>query len=516
MQRFIARHAEAILGVVSGFDRLVFRGTLRRIAFSEGLAKFLNWQGIRLKDFKTFAETVTAQVKGACEGEAKRLKRPIVYLASSRTDKERVALEIAERDGISSGLVAVITCVEPCLSFDVYRNRDAKRLELVSRVRKCLHIYHYWLDARFGLMNLRIQTWLPLNVQVCLNGREWLARELDRRGVGYERRDNCFTWLEHVAAGDKLLRRQVRIDWVAVLDRLVRRLNPAHSRLFRDASLDYYWSVYQSEWATDIMFRTAARLQAIYRPLVLHGITSFASADVMRFLGRRVRSDFSGEVVSSFKDRAEGTRVKHSVGQNSVKVYDKQGSVLRVETTINEPQDLRVFRPKEGDRNGPRAWRQMRKGVADLPRRTQLSQACNERYLDALAAVDTAAPFGKVIIPLTRPVTWRGRRFRGLHPFSELDSSLLNAVARGNFHLKGFRNRDLQPLLYPRTAVDDAERRRRSARVSRLIRLLRAHGLIRKMSSSHRYVLTRTGHDLIPILATLQNTSLQQLQGLAA
>jgi hypothetical protein len=120
----------------------------------------------------------------ACSlAQARKLGRQVVYLASNQVNKETLARQICAREQISQGPVCVITCVEPCSSFEVYRNRLAKKLELVPRLRKCLFLYHYGIHPRFGFMNARIQTWFPFPTQICLNGREWLARQMDARGL---------------------------------------------------------------------------------------------------------------------------------------------------------------------------------------------------------------------------------------------------------------------------------------------------------------------------------------------
>ena len=248
---------------------------------------------------------------------------------------------------------------------------------------------------------------------------------------------------------------------------------------------------------------------------MLHGITTFGSADVLRFLGRRVRADFSGQIVSDFKERVEGVRIKHRVDGNSLKGYDKW-SIFRVETTTNQPDAFKVFRPKEGGSEDECAWRTMRKGIADLYRRAQVSQACNERYLDALSAVDTSTPLGQLVKGICQPTMWKGKRARALRPWADEDMPVFQAVARGEFHLRGFRNRDLAALLGAPAETDPPSRRRHSARLTRKIRLLRAHGLIRKLGTSHRYVLTAKGHDIIPAILTAQRVSLQQLQKVAA
>ena len=512
MKRFIARHAEKIIGVLSGFDRLVFRGTLRKIAFVSGLMGFLWKRQVLLKDFGAWAQTLTKRLIETSRAEAERLGRPIVYLQSSRTDKEAEARKIAARDSVTDGLIAVLECVESFQGFEIYRNRDAKKLQLVPRIRKCKVLYHYFIDPIFGFMNARIQTWLPFNIQICINGREWLACQMNSAGIRYTRRDNCFTKIDNVQRAQDLLDGQLRLPWPSHLQRIARILNPAHGEMFQDAGFDYYWSVHQSEWATDLMFQDAASLATIYQGLILHGMTTFASADVMRFLGRKVHGAFQGEIVSDFKNRPEGVRIKHRVGANSIKLYDKQGSVLRTETTLNDPSDFKVFRCKEGDGSGKCEWLPMRKGIADLHRRAQVSQASNERYLDALSSVDTATPIGDLVRDICRPTQWKGKRVRALRPWDAHDLELLDAVSQGGFTVNGFRNRDLQSLLYDRVTENHDEKRRRSGRVTRLIRILRAHHLIKKVNATHRYILTQTGRDLITAILQTQRLTLKQIQ----
>lgn len=422
MKHFIANHADKITGVLNGFDRLILRGTLRSIAFVEGMKRLLSKQQVLLKDFGVYAQQITEHLKEASLEAARKQDRPIEYLPSSQTNKEARAQEIAKRDGIQDGLIAVLKCVEPCMSYDINRNRDIKRLELVSRFRKGLALYHYFIDPVFGFMNARIQTWLPFSIQICINGREWLAQEMDQAGLSYRRRDNCFVGLGNVQRAQKLMERQLLKNWPRLLKRIARLINPGHNEIFKSFPIDYYWSVYQSEWATDIMFKNSASLAQIYPALVLHGITTFSSPDVMRFLGRKVHGAFQGEIISDFKDRPEGIRIKHRVGPNSVKLYDKQGSVLRVETTINSPNGFKVFRPKEADAIGHLSWRPMRKGIADIHRRAQLSQASNERYLEALASVNTSAPLGELVKGICQPTTWKDKRVRALRPWSQEDT----------------------------------------------------------------------------------------------
>jgi hypothetical protein len=516
VQRFIANHRSDITAVLSGFDRLIFRGTLLGISYPQGLMNLLWKRQVLLKDFGPYAQGLTDQLRAATYAYAESRGRPVRYILDSSTDKAALALKIARQDGISSGLIAVLTSIESWPAFEVFRNKDIKKLQLVRRLRKGLTFYHYWLHPVFGFMHARIQSWIPFSIHVWINGREWLARAMDKLGHAYKRRDNSFVHLSNPPRAQRLMLQQLRTPWSHVLNQMADTLNPVQTQMFRGYPLDYYWTVNQSEWATDLLFKDPASLDQIYPPLVLHGMTSFSSPDVMRFLGHKLPDSFKGEVITDFKHRTEGVRIKHRVGQNSVKLYNKQGSVLRVETTLNHPYHFRVWRPSERNPKGPKAWQVMRKGICDLFRRAQVSQAVNHRYLDALASVDTSVPLGKLAQSICQPTTWRNKRVRALRPWSPEDTQLFQLVSRGEFAVHGFRNRDLQALLWDTQALDLPEKRRRSARVSRLLRMLRAHGLIRKINATHRYTLSSGGRDILTAILSTQNLTLQQINRAAA
>jgi hypothetical protein len=525
MNAFVRRFAALVLGVLSGFDRLVFRGHLRQLSYTHGMNCYLSANHILFKDFGRHAEQVSAQLLDASLAQARHSGREIRYLPSSQLRKEDIARAIAQRDGISAGLICVLKCVEPCLSFEVHRNRARRRLELQARRRKCLYLYHYYQHPTFGFMHARIQTWFPFPIQVCLNGREWLARQMDQAGLAYQRRDNCFTWLADNERAQALCDQQLRVAWPDLLAGIRRDLHPAHPALLGRLPVDYYWSVHQSEWASDLMFRARADLEALYPRLVRHALTTYDSAAVMRFLGRRVpasgqvQGNFDGEVVSDGSRRVEGVRVKHRVNDNAVKMYDK-GSVLRIETTLNNPRDFKVYRTKENEPQGQPDWRVLRKGVADLHRRAEVSQAANERYGEALAAVSAATPLRDWAEPLCRRVPGPGktgtRPVRALNPLSAADACLLEAVSRPEFVVNGLRNRDLVALLYGVPARDQAQRQRRSAQVTRQLRLLRAHGLLHKVPKTHRYMVSPQGRQAITALLAARAANTDMLTSNAA
>lgn len=509
-------------GVLSGFDRLRLRGTLRHLFQPTVMEAYLNACRILIKDFGTFAQALTARIKAAAYATAEQAGRPFRYLSSSHTSKETLARQIARQDGITSGLIAIFSALENCLSYSVRGDRQTKHIHLVLEPRKCLHLYHYFLHEELGLCHVRVQTWFPFTVDLCLNGRDRLARQMDAAGLCYRQRDNCFIWVEDAARAQALLDQQLHTDWPRLLDRLLDQAHPLHKEICRPIAQTYYWTASASEYATDLLFRDSSSLAALYPRLVHHGLSTFASADVMRFLGRsvatthgRVNPNFKGEVISDLKHRPEGIRVKHSVNGNSVKMYDKEGSVLRIETTINKTEDFRVYRAKQGAPAGEKAWRPLQRSVGELWRRAQVSAAANRRYLEALASVTDKTPAGEASAQVCRALVKDGRRYRALNPWSQKDAALLQAVSRGEYMINGLRNRDLRRQLWAKVGTDKEERRRAGA-VTRQLRLLRAHGLLRKVSGTHRYVVTEGGRKIITALLAARQANVEQLTALAA
>jgi hypothetical protein len=516
MNSFLQRHADSVTGMLSGFDRVRFRGTVRILANVSGLLSLMSHLSVLLKDFAGFAMELSEKLRLASSAAALEAGRPLRYLASSQTCKEDVALGIARQDRIEKGLICVLTAVEPCMSFHVRRDRVSRRLVLEPAWRKCLHLYHYFMHEQLGFCHARVQSWLPFNVHVCINGREVLSRQMDQAGIGYERRDNCFVGVSDLYRAQALLDGQLDLDWPALLEGMADQAHPARRTMLGDWAPDYYWSAQESEWASDVMFKDSATLSRLYPRLIRHGMIGLGSGDVMRYLGKRIGPEnrrFGGEVASDTKERGEGMRIKHRLNSNSIKMYDKQKSVLRVETTMNDPSDFKVYRRAGGDPNSKLCWRVLRKGVVDIRRRAEVSQAANDRYLEGLASVETSVALGELAGPLCQSVRGKskGERARGINPLSAQDAKLIEVVSRGEFAINGFRNRDIRALLYGEVAKAAGEKKRQSSTVTRKVRLLRAHGLVNKVSRTHRYVLSPKGRQSITAILAARSATAAKL-----
>ena len=456
------------------FDRMIFKGHLSRL-YAPGALRALLWElGYPLTDFARYATAATEELTVNAKRLAAEAGRPYLYLESAtsrrrgRTKEDR-AREIAERDAVTEGVVCVLSAVEPCWSVQVRGDHRTGRLEPIRRERKCVHHYLYLIDPEFGFMHVRIQAWLPYEIQIYINGREWLARQLDRAGIRYRRYDNALVWVEDLTGAQALCDKFAHRAWPRVLNAFARRVNPLLATIIGAGFDGYYWVLDQAEMATDIMFRTRPELLAVWPDLVRHASVNLSSADVLRFLGRKLHPALKAEVLTEAKHRPEGWRIKHRLARNWVKVYDK-ASVLRVETTINNPSEfrvLRVFTDEHGRRE--RRWCPMRKGVANLWRYYQVGAGANRRYLDALAAAIPQGEGVAALDALCRPRTKRGHHYARFNPISRTDLALFRAVLAGEHTIVGFRNHDLAARLYHHPPADNDEAHRRCERISRLI-----------------------------------------------
>jgi hypothetical protein len=519
VKQFIAKFEPQIQGTLSGFDRVVFRGSLRRLTHSQGMKMYLIQNGILCKQYLDHVRKISQDLKHASLEPFRRQQLPIRHIYDPKADKDQIARALATERDIREGNVCALTCMELTPTF------QHEKTDMAVRYRPTLMIYQYQIHPEWGWMHARIQTWFPFYIHVCINGREWLARRMDRDGLHYVRQDNCFPWVEDSRRAQQLLNEQLQVNWSERLQPIAQRLNPLHAEIFRNFDAQYYWSCFQCEWASDVLFQPGT-LQRLEPLLLRYGLLHFSPPDILRFFGRRIRlggavpERFSAEITTSLKMRMVGARLKHWLQGNSLKGYGKAqtpvGDIFRVETMTGNVDVFKTYRPAEGGLEDQLDWRRMRRGVADLHRRAQISQRANERYLDALAPLDDTTRLAELIAPLQQPCHSGRQRVRALHPFRADDHGLLQAVNRGEFAINGLRNRDLQRLLYADVALDPKEKRRRSAAVSRKLRLLRAHGLIQKVPKTHRYQVTEAGRLAITAVLSIQETSMATLNRIAA
>ena len=483
MSQLRDRHREETVGEVSCFDRVVINGTLTEICHTRAMAQYLLSHGKRILDLPRVFEPMKAEIVANAKAVAEAHQVKIEYIRRKSFRKEDRIREIIGKRGDDPGLVHVFSATERLNTFRAGVRKDTGHPFIAPRQGQCLHYYFYFIDPDYGLCYLRVPTWAPYRLQFYFNGHNWLARRLDEEGIDYTLIDNCF-----VEIGD-IDKAQAIIDAFPVralhsrLDDLARLLCPVVRR-FRSG---YHWSLMQVEYATDLIFSSAEVLAPLFDHLVRTAAHAVKVDQIATFLGRRLDGRFTGEIGNRFHTRIEGTSIRHHMGRASIKMYDKIGRVLRIETTVNDVAIFRHHRMVE-HRDGTQSMKTapVKKNIYSLGIMAKLMAAANRRYLDFLAALDDPSDGSRKLPKVAEPVRKKGRSHRGFNLFQTEDLGIFLAIARGEFAINGFRNIDLRRHLG-----------KNSRQVSRILKRLRLHGLIKIVGKRYKYYLTRLGRSVV-------------------
>ena len=499
MNDFVKKFAHVIIGALSCFDRVIFKGHLP-FGGDAHLNSFVdNVLGIRRKDFIPMLEKLSHQLVEHAKTLAQQAGRPYEY-RQGKFRKESFIQNMIRRDGVRAGLVAVLCCQETCRT--VKLRHAAGRPELVFAYRPQRVLYYYRIDPQFGLMYVRVQTWFPYTMQVYVNGHDWLAQQMAQRRIGFCQRDNAFTQLDSPKRAQRLADQFCRLPWIRQLARWAREFNP----ILREPWLKqchYYWTIQQAEYSTDVLFASRSKLAQLYQRVLDYATVNFGAQDILTFLGRKLHGNFAGEVLTDLKkDRAPGARIKHRVKDNWLKMYDKFGQILRVETVINDPREFRVRRRRSRNGSPQMVWCPMNKGVVNFYQFEHVARAANDRYLEALAVVDDPAPSYRQVERLAERKVVRQRSYAGFNPASPQDVRLFQAVLSGNHLVHGFYNKDIRRQLFVESH-DPQVRRSQMSKASRLLKRLHVRQLIAKIPRTRRWRITAAGQHLLGAIVQL-------------
>jgi hypothetical protein len=519
VKQLIKALGDSVVGVSSGFDRIVFQGMIRPLMYPEGAMGFFHRRRILFKDAKKWVLEQTERLVSAVEEWSLReCGEGITYLPSSKTRKEAIARQRQQEEGITVGPIGTWSCVEAGGS---YRLVPAKGAPIIRYAHtRCKHLYLYLDHSDYGFMSIRIQTWFPYRIQIAMNGREWLARQLEQAGVGFQRQGNKILHVDDFNAMQPLLDQQLRTNWCSLLDSFVPIAFPTvTSTLGMD--LSYTWNLWQSEWASDLLFKNRRDLDDVMNAAVRHAFIGGHPERLLRYFGHPVkkngqpRHDFGGSLKTNVIKLDEGYRIRHWLGSNSVKMYNEE-NVLRIESTVNNPGAFRAYRRKQGaSKDADKELLPLRKGVADTTLRARVSQGINDRFADHVATTRSSEPLKSVLATVTKRKRKRRRSVRALDPTGK-DLALLTAIADPRFTVNGFCNKDLRALLAEDERYLGKTEKQRSGITTRSIRLLRDHGVIRRLPKSRRYQLTSRGRQLVTALQAALAASTEELMAIAA
>lgn len=493
LQLLTERRSEQIAGVLSCYDRLLIQGTLPGLCYAEGMTGYLYAHQIRIFEYAQWAQPLRETLRKNAERLAAENGLEIEFIRRSKSfRKEDKIHQVLKQRGEHPGLVWIFSAMEPCSTYRPWHDKTTGKTYLRPDDGKCLHYYFYFIDEELGLCYVRVPTWCPFRLQVYLNGHHRLACRLQRKQIDYTRLDNAFVEIEDFERAQK-----IADDWP--MEKLHRKLDEWAERycpVIRQFDVSYHWSLDQVEFSTDLVFRRRDDLQAIYGSLTRTAIHTVKPDNIATFLGRKLSPLYQGEMGNRFNTRIEGTRIKHTMGPVAVKMYDKFGLILRIEVTVNDVSFFQHYRTVE-QRDGSTVtkWAPMKKSIYSLPALRELLRAANRRYLEFLSTLDDPTAGIDRLQKVSELVRENDRAYRGLNFFSAEDQTLIETLARGEFNLRGFQNKSLRAHLGEKT----------SGQVSRLLKRLRLHGLVKKVGHTYRYYLTVLGKQVIASGLKLKN-----------
>ena len=480
MSHFTERHADKIAFPLSCYDRVVITGTLVDVGHAQAMTGFLHQANVRIFDYPDWANRFRQELREHAETLARENNLEIEFIRKINFRKEARIRAIVEERGDHPGLVHIFSAMESCSAFRPWHDKRANKTFLKPTSGKCLHYYFYFILPDLGLCYLRVPTWAPLRLQFYFNGHNELSRKLEKEGIGHAMLDNAFIRIDDPERAQRLA------DAIRP-DRLHKRLDQianTYCPIVRHFQAGYHWSLMQIEYATDIVFKRRQDLQPIYDELVRTAIHAVKPDNVATFLGRKLTNASRDEIGNDFHTRIEGTRIRHHMGKAAIKMYDKQGIVLRIETTANDVTFFKHYR-KVVHRDGTesRKFAPVKKSIYSLSDLTGLLGSANRRYLAFISAIDDPSNGIKDLEKISRPARANNRSYRGFNLFHGDDLDLFRIIIRGEFNISGFRNSDLRNRLPGKNA----------GQISRMLKRLRKHGLIKKARHCYKYYLTALG-----------------------
>jgi len=479
------KYQEAIHGVLHCYDRVVISGNLQPLCYAKGMTKYLYAHQIRIFDYTKFTEPLRDLIRGKAQAIAKENGLDIEFI--TRKDdfrKEERIKEIIEQRGNQPGLVHIFSAMEGCQAYQPWHNKETHKTYVKMTQGKCLHYYFYFIDPDLGLCYLRVPTWCPFRLQFYFNGHHALAAQLQKEHIAFEQIDNTFLYIADFNRANEC---GSTLDMAAIhrkLDALAAQYCPAVKRL----GLNYNWSIMQVEYATDVVFKHQPTLQAIYPHLLESLIQAVKPADIASFLGRKLHGNYQDEMGNRLNKRWLGTRLKHQMGPVSIKMYDKFNIILRIETTVNQVNFFQQYRQvQHHDGTTSSKYAPMKKTIYSLPPLAELLQAVNKRYLKFLSDIETPEVGVDKLHRLAETQhDDKGHRYKGFNLLAEEDSSFFRLLASGEFVIAGFSNQALRQHMPEKNA----------GQITRLLRRLREHGLIKRVQKRYRYYLTNFGRQV--------------------
>lgn len=482
--QFVEKYNDSIKGFIGCYDRLRLKGRLHDFSYTGAMENYLYRNEVKIFDYPRHWQSITARYKTHVEDLAKKAGVQIEYVSSYRVNKEALVREVLAKRGNAPGLVHIISAVELGPQYKPHYNKEKQQAELVYRQGKCLHYYFYFIDEEIGLCFIRVSTWSPFGIQFYCNGHHHLFRQLDKKKIDYQSRDNALLDIDNIKRAQRICDKFSADLLLSRIEKQIHRYVPLISWLEQTV----HWTIDQAEYSTDILFKSKQDLSPIYDNLVKQAIHIVKPENVYTFLGKKLTGNYQGELGNDFKVRQYGSRIKHYSRDSSIKMYDKYGCILRIETTVNNVSFFshrRIVEKRDGSQCEEVS--PMRKSIHSLHPLRSILFNCNKRYLEFIAALDDPRTGQRNLNKITSRVKEHNRSYRGINFFNRDDLEFVNVLNKGEFCIVGISNKEIRQFLDKKS----------TSQISRLLKNLRLHGIIKKVPHKYRYHITQLGRAVI-------------------
>lgn len=485
-----------ILGVLQCYDRVNINATAGTFGYSDGMTNFFYSNGFKIFDFHNVFTPVTENIIKNAEKIAADNNIKIEYVRRVKAfRKDDKIAEIVKSRGNHEGIVHIFSQQESYATYSPWFDKATNRAYFKNDTGKGLVYYFYFIDRLFGLCFIKVPTKAPFKVVFYYNGHNWLEQKLIKKDIPFTKMENAFLSIDNFEEAQKICN-GIRVpDLHQALDILVKRFCPLRD----EWNLNFNYTISQIEYALDISFKDQNTLKHLYDNVVKTAMHTITPENIANFLGKRFSNLFEGESGTRYNKRILGTRIKHQMGAVSVKIYDKFGTVLRIEVTCVDVSKINIFRDvhkKDGS---------IEKKVAPAPKSIHslyslLSPFKNIalRYLECISSFDDPSDGLKKLDSVTEDVVENNRKYKGFNFFNKADEEILLAIGDGKYSIHGLSNKELRKILVSKT----------SGQISRILKRLHLHGLIKKVKKTYRYYLTSLAKQVITSGFKFKNMSL--------
>lgn len=478
------RYKEEIAGEIGCFDRIIIRGTPGLFAYAKGMTSFFYAREWKIFDFANVFKPITDGIIKNIQQISENNGVEVEYVRKvGLFRKEDKIAKILETRGTKPGLVHIFSQLELCNTYDPWHDKQSHKTYFKYAQTKRLVYYVYFVDKTLGLCYIKVPTVAPFGLMFYFNGHNLLENKLISANIGYVKHDNAFVSINDFDIAQKLSDEIDAKSIHKILDGCANRWCP----LPKEWNISYQWTLAEVEYSLDIVFKDPETLKPLYDNIIETAMHTITPENIANFLGKRFSLQFEGEAGSRYNKRILGTRIKHQLGDTSVKIYDKFGSILRIEVTSNDVSEMRVFRPVlKRDGTTVSKMAQVKKSIYSLFDLIGLFKKACYRYLETISSFDDPSDGIKKLNSATETIEENNRKYRGLNFFNNTDKNVLLAVANPKF-FNGMRNKHLRDML-PGFSAN---------KISRLFKNLRLRGLLEKVRGMNLYRLTVLGKNVI-------------------